>query len=974
MGVLNTCKPRKEVLKSDLEDAIFAADFGHLIEGKAPHVYNDPTTFFQNTHPAKELCKIVQAVFGRLAETREGGATLRLSTGFGGGKTHTLMALWHLARNIESHAMGAELLPAAGRPKNVSVIAVDAGKAGDPEFIAHEKIKVHSLWGEIFYQLGGEKALKELGRADDPEASPSESQIEKAFPKGPVLILLDELVIYMAKLTERGQGNILGFLNSLCSVVYHRPQTVFIVTDPAGQAAYAAQAASLAKEMACQQSAARSLNEVLDRRVSDFDPIGKESAQVITRRLFESIDTVAAQSASATYHNLYKRVLEESPNSLPTHTDSSDYSAEIVRCYPFHPRLMLTATDRLGALGDFQKSRGVLRLFARIIREIWESKTDLELITAGDINWSSQRIQADLLDRLNKPEFKAAISADIEKHAMELDGGKRGLHTRVASAILLESIPLQSNSGLEPADVTLTVLRPEEAGPEPAEAMERLMGVCWHTYPTPNGRGCQFRFEPNIHKQIEERMAQISIEDARSRVLSEAHEYFKGIFFHLCAWPTSANQVPDKVELQLALCEDEKIARSVIACSDDSEPTAPMPRLYQNAIVAVAPTPSSLNDAIQRARRVNAAENIGKEHRTGDAGKIVREQLKQVQPQLTHQFQIQARRAFDRIVLPGGIVKHLDERFQVPDDEILSSPKGQHRLMDFLKANNMIYEQNQALDIDRFLKDVLPGTTPRPDAPDVFSAKAVHERFLSAPNLRLIPDHSIIRQTLMNALLSGKVAIRLPDGRAYDAKGCVQGQEGRRRRTPDTLTYFSLDDATTIARSDSVSARAWLKEDALKPEEKDDKKGPLMPPPPPARVSPQSWEEILSYSEDRPLLEFHLIARTPSDAQTLISLAQPLGADQITLSVTVRGSLRDGGNMNFAANNIKHNHPAKPLQIAQTIFNSIGEDAMFEADLKMTFGTSGRTGMKDLLQQAWDNAPEKVQAKATFDKPTGGKA
>jgi len=973
MGVLNTCKPRKEVLKSDLEDAIFAADFGHLIEGKAPHVYNDPATFFQNTHPAKELCKIVQAVFGRLAETREGGATLRLSTGFGGGKTHTLMALWHLARNIESHAMGAELLPAAGRPKNVSVIAVDAGKAGVPEFIAHEKIKVHSLWGEIFYQLGGEKALKELGRADDPEASPSESQIEMAFPKGPMLILLDELVIYMAKLTEQGQGNVLGFLNSFCSAVHRRPQTVFIVTDPGAQAAYAAQSTSLAKEMERQRAAARSLNEVLDRRVSDFDPIGRESAQVITRRLFESIDAVAAQSASATYHNLYKRVLEESPSSLPTHTDSSDYSAEIVRCYPFHPRLMLTATDRLGALGDFQKSRGVLRLFARIIREIWESKTDLELITAGDINWSSQRIQADLLDRLNKPEFKAAISADIEKHAMELDGGKRGLHVRTASAILLESIPLQSNSGLEPADVTLTVLRPEEAGPEPAEAMERLMGVCWHTYPTPNGRGCQFRFEPNIHKQIEERMAQISIEDARSRVLSEAHEYFKGMYFHLCAWPTSANQVPDKVDLQLALCEDEKIACSVIAYSDDSEPASPMPRLYKNAIVAVAPTPSSLNDAIQRARRMNAAENIGKEHRTGDAGKIVREQLKRVQPELTHQFQIQARRAFDRVVLPGCSPKHLDERFQVPDDQILSSPKGQHCLMEFLKANDMIYEQNQALDIDRFLKDVLPGTTPRPDAPDVFSAKAVHERFLSAPNLRLIPDSSIVRQTLMTALLSGKIVIRLSDGRTYDAKGCVQGQEGRRRRTPDTLTTISLDDATSIARSDSDSAHAWLKEDAPQPVGKEEIK-PIMPPPPPARVYPQSWEEILSYSENRPLSELHLIASTPGDAQTLINLAQPLGADQITLTVTVRGSLREGGSMNFAARDVKPHHPAKPLQIAQTIFNSIGEDAMFEADLKMTFGPSGRTGMKDLLQQAWDNAPDKLIVKATFDKPTGGKA
>lgn len=84
MSVLDTCRPRPEVLKGDLDDAIFAADFGHLIAGKAPKVYSDPQTFFQNTHPAQQLCKVVQAVFQRLATKKEGGAAVRLSTGFGG--------------------------------------------------------------------------------------------------------------------------------------------------------------------------------------------------------------------------------------------------------------------------------------------------------------------------------------------------------------------------------------------------------------------------------------------------------------------------------------------------------------------------------------------------------------------------------------------------------------------------------------------------------------------------------------------------------------------------------------------------------------------------------------------------------------------------------------------------------------------------------------------------------------------------
>lgn len=533
MGVLTGCKPRKEVLKSDLDDAIFAADFGHLIAGKAPAVYGEPTIFFRNTHPAKQLCKVIEVVFGRLDNATEGGAALRLSTGFGGGKTHTLMALWHLAHNIGDPSMGTELMPAAGRPTKVTVVGVDASKAGVPEFALHDSTRVHSLWGEVFYQLGREEALKTLGKADDPEASPSESQLEAVFPPGPVLILLDELVIYMAKLSERGQGNLLGFISSLESVVVRRPQTVLVVTDPAGQVAYAKEAAVLGEAL---PAAARRLDEVLARKVSDFDPIGDESSRVIVRRLFESVDQAAAQSASAVYHNLYQRVSQDSAGALPAQASTAEYAKRIVSCYPFHPRLLDTAQNRLGALQDFQQSRGVLRLFARILRDVWEGNQDCELISAGEINWSSPRMQADLIQRLNRDNFKSAISADIQGHAAELDGGMLGgIHTRVVSALLLESIPLQHSSGLDAAEATLAVLRPEDAGNEPAEALDRLIGVCWHTYPMAGGRGWQFRYEPNIIRQIDERKGDINLEDAKARVLADAQGYFSGPTFKLRA-------------------------------------------------------------------------------------------------------------------------------------------------------------------------------------------------------------------------------------------------------------------------------------------------------------------------------------------------------------------------------------------------------------------------------------------------------
>jgi len=963
MGILKGCKPRREVLKGDLDDAIFAADFGDLLSKKSPKVYGDAKTFFQNTHPAKPLCKVIESVFGRLAAPKEGGATIRLSTGFGGGKTHTLMALWHLASNIGNSKLGTDLLPAAGRPSSVTIAAIDAKQAGHPIFTRHGNLQIKSLWGELAYQLAGNSGLKQIRDSDDAEKQPSEAVLEKLFPKKPVLILLDELVIYMATLSERGQGNLLAFLNKLLSIVGKRPKTVLVVTDPADQRAYAQQAAKIGDSL----SAAIKLDDIFGRRVADFDPIGDETAQVIVRRLFEKVDTPTAQSASKIYHDLYDRIHQENPGTIPASAVGPEYAKRIVQCYPFHPRLVETAQGRLGALQEFNKSRGTLRLFARILRSIWEAKEDLELIAAGDIDFSSDRIQADLLHRLNKDSFMAAVSSDIEKKAVALDGGKpRGIHVRVASALLLESIPMHTNSGMDKAELTLATVRPDEAGDEPSEAMDRLAGVCWHTYPMPGGRGWQFRYDPNVIKQIEERMGQISIEDAKSRALAEAQGYFSGAAFKMMNWPQSARQVSESATLQLVLCEDERVAKSVCAYQDDTDPNAPIPRRFQNAILAITASSSALSSTIDRGQRLLAAEAIEREHKTGESGKLVREQLSRIKPELLKQFRIQTCRAFDKVVLPGNMVYSLEEKFQVPEEQMLRRPHGQECLKRFLDEKGLIYQPTDALDVNRFIKDILPGTTPIPDKPGVYHAKAIHERFLGSPGLRLIPDGAIVRQTILKAVEKGKVVVKLEDNRAYDSKGCVEGTEGNRRRTSGSLTTLSLDDSVLVAMADSDAAKEWTKvDDGKKKEDKPD----LPPPPPSGKITVTEWDKIIENAEKRPLLEFRLSTRKSAPASSLSALAQPLGAEKLSLTVTVTGTLKDGGDISFQANDVKPTHPTKPLNMAQTLFNALAEGD-YEANLNLTFGAEGRIGMESQLKAIAESASDEVEPYAVFDKPT----
>src|SRR6185312_1788472 len=270
---------------------------------------------------------------------------------------------------------------------------------------------------ELAYQFGGAAAVKTLGDADDVAAQPTESAVEAFLPKGPVLILLDELVMYLSGLDDQGRKNTLNVVNKLVAIAARRPQTVLVVTDPGQQLSYAGESADLRKVLV----AAKSLDELLGRKTSDFDPIGNESAKVIARRLFETVDSSAAGRTAEEYQSLYKRVSSEHPDHLPPTAATSEYAKRIADSYPFHPRLLDTAKDRLGALADFQRSRGVLRLFARIIRDVWEQQEDVDLITAGEVDFSSPRIRSDLLQRLNKEQFEACVSADVIGHAGELD-------------------------------------------------------------------------------------------------------------------------------------------------------------------------------------------------------------------------------------------------------------------------------------------------------------------------------------------------------------------------------------------------------------------------------------------------------------------------------------------------------------------------------------------------------------------------
>lgn len=1014
LSIRTTCRPRPEVLQSELQDALFAASFAQVTLGEGARVYVDPHVFFRNTHPAHALSTIVRTVFERLVRSDEPGVALRLSTGFGGGKTHALIALWHLARNVSDPTLGTDLLAAAGRPPTVAVVGIDASGWGRDVAVRHPDAISHSLWGELAYQLSGREGLERLGPMDAADRIPDIGLLRQLLPEGPLLILIDELVIYMSNLSEQEAKQVVNFVGMLVSVVTSRAQAVLVITDPANQDAYADQSERLAKAL----DVATKLDSVLSRAISDYDPIGDETAQVISRRLFEHVDRAAADTASSEYFAAYQRVVSELPAALPTSAATHDYAERIVRCYPFHPRLMATAQDRLSSIQDFNRSRGVLRLFARMLRDIWSQQRDPYLLSAGELNWADDRIQADLLHRLNRDSFRGAVDADVLGHAAELDKEYgTDIHRRVASALLLESLPMSGDTmAMDRRDLTLAVLRPSEMGSEPSQALDRLVSVCWHTYHDASREHFEFRYEPNIHKIIEERAPGIPLEDARQRLLTMVLSNFQGGMFRVVSYPTAPSAVADGAVLTLVLADDEALARRVVEFQNEPQDTAPFPRRFRNAIVAIAPRTDVLEQAIATERRLLAANELLTEHRRDKGPREVRDQIEAVINDLGIKVRREGLRAFERVLLQGRQTLTLSEDYMVTREGPLDVASGQERLLKFLEDKRLIFKVGDALDVGLLVERLLPGGTPDVAHPGAVRADSVYERALESKDLRLMRNGNPVSDAILRAVSDGRLVVRLANGQAHDATGCVAGPPGARLRAERPLASVPLESDVLLAPPDAPCVMAWLRTDEPQPksvsglltlEEAARRKratvaaveealrlglvhGQMVDGVPHVlddaafalwfpsatldqNVTAYSWDEAVRYAATRPLLSVTLKASEVDAANRLLSAAHPLGVPRQALRLQLEGQLRDGGSLNLAFDDVPPNAPVNPVEQVRRLARACQVIAYFEGELRLLLG-QGQRNMQALLQQSEKQAGGVLTIEALFGPEEGDHA
>jgi predicted AAA+ superfamily ATPase len=410
-SIFETCNPRSEILSGDLSLDLFAAKLRLVVEGRAPKVYGDPKLFFENTFPTDGLKTLIAEVFGRLSGQIVGSPIIRLETSFGGGKTHDEIALWHIARNgrhidgLDRFVESLDTIP----EHPVQVAAID-GRDLDPEagvYHADTGITTYTLWGEIAYQIGGIDGYQLLRGSDDNRVSPGTSVLERLVNQQPTVIVLDEIAAYLrsAKARVVAQSTlaeqVVRFFFSLMDLAASCDCVVFVYS-------LASEADTFAKETAELQQELMRASARQERVLSPSSDI--EIYNIVRQRLFASIEAGAAQKASEEYSQAYR----SSRMNLPDSCKDSSYAQAIANSYPFHPELFRLLTQKIASIPEFQRTRGALRLMARVVGYLWKHQDDrpqdIPLIHTHHVPVGVEgEITNDLTSRLQRSSMRTPI-------------------------------------------------------------------------------------------------------------------------------------------------------------------------------------------------------------------------------------------------------------------------------------------------------------------------------------------------------------------------------------------------------------------------------------------------------------------------------------------------------------------------------------------------------------------------------------
>lgn len=625
--------PHEDVQRGDFKQAEFAADLGQVARGEGLDEYANPVEFFQRTFLTDGLSTLLRNALLRLGD-KGGDPIIELQTNFGGGKTHSMLALFHLADDqvdpedlpgmetilAEVRAAGLESIPYPYR-------AVIVGTALGPSQVRRhdDGVEVRTLWGELAWQLGRRKGFALVEESDRTGVNPGTDVLATLFRQfSPSLILIDEWVAFVRQLygvDGLAAGSFdanLSFAQSLTEAVRQTPGTLLVASLPSSDIEIGGEGGREALDR---------LRNTFGRMQASWRPATTdEGFEIVRRRLFQPVtdqkDFAARDAVIRGFTEMYRK----ESGQFPAAVHEGEYRRRLEVAYPIHPELFRQLYEGWSTLDKFQRTRGVLRLMASVIHTLWKRQDASLLIMPATIPMDAGPVIDELTRYLDEP-WRPVIERDIDGDSslpLQLDKensnyGRVSAARRVARTIYLGSAPTlnTANRGIGDREIRLGAAQPGESGAVFGDALRTLSDRATHLY-VDHGK-YWFSTQPSVTRTAQERAHALTADAVAIEITNRVRQQVgqRGDFASVHPCPVSSADVRDEPSTRLVILDPDHPhtrgaddSRAIAAAAAILSHRGESPRQYRNALVFAAADRTKLADLDEAVRQYLAWKTI----------------------------------------------------------------------------------------------------------------------------------------------------------------------------------------------------------------------------------------------------------------------------------------------------------------------------------------------------------------------------
>lgn len=577
-------QPHEDVATGNFQASEFAADLYKVATGAADQGkdYADPVEFFARTYLTDGLRDLMGRAMRRLAGDDNASPVINLQTNFGGGKTHSMLSLWHLAGGTPSGDYPQEIQelltehgydPDEHKVRRVAIVGNHLSPSGDTK---PDGTVVNTVWGELAWQLGGPEGYAIVADADKASTPPGAALHTLLAKYAPAVILIDEWVAYARALYGRDPSDpnsrLAGgtfddqftFAQSLTEATKGTSGVLLAISIPASESNDGKLVAGNAEEVGGSHGleALKRLQNVVRRVADQWRPASSNEAyHIVRQRLFVAPDAQALAAIGATARGFVEMYRAHS-DEFPREARDVAYEERIKQTYPIHPELFDRLYEDWSSLERFQRTRGVLRLMNAVIHTLWVGEDSGPLILPSSIPLATGEVNSELSQYL-PDQWKAVIDADVDGDNSEpakIDQskplyGQRRTTRRLARTVFFGAAPTigAAQKGIETQRVFLGTAVPGDVPGNFHSALNRLADRATYFYS--GGGKYWYDLQANITRQAKDQAARFHKEEVWAeitrRLQSQARTQGAFCAVHVC--PEENADIPDTSEARLVV-------------------------------------------------------------------------------------------------------------------------------------------------------------------------------------------------------------------------------------------------------------------------------------------------------------------------------------------------------------------------------------------------------------------------------------